>query len=100
MRAKTETNTKTSTKKEIKDMTLAELQGILGNRIRITLDDDMTPEQRQIENEQSHMIMVLAKQMINNGQLILQTEKLAAQNKNLVSSVAMRLIGEWHETAG
>lgn len=95
MRANTKTNTKiTNTKKENKDMTLVELQGILGNRIRITLDDDMTPEQRQIENEQSHMIMVLAKQMINNGQLILQTEKLAAQNKNLVSSVAMRLIGE------
>lgn len=60
----------------------------------MTLKEDLTPEQRQVENEQSHMIMLIAKQMINNGQLILQTEKLAAQNKNLVSSVAMRLIGE------
>jgi len=76
------------------DMTLVELQGILGDRVRVTLRDDMTPEQRQIENEQSRMIMLLGKQMINNGQLILQTEKLAAQNKSLVSSVAMKLVGE------
>lgn len=80
------------TKKE-SNMTLVELQGILGDRIRVTLNDDLTPEQRQIENEESRLIMLLGKQMINNGQLILQTEKLAAQNKNLVSSVAMKLIG-------
>ena len=77
-----------------KDMTLVELQSILGDRIRVTLDDSLTPEQRQTENEQSRMIMLIGKQMINNGQLILQTEKLAAQNENLVSSVAMRLVGE------
>lgn len=76
------------------NMTLVELQGILGDRVRMTLRDDMTPEERQIENEQSRMIMLLGKQMINNGQLILQTEKLAAQNKSLVSSVAMKMIGE------
>ena len=76
------------------NMTLVELQGILGDRVRVTLDESLTPEQRQTENEQSRMIMLLGKQMINNGQLILQTEKLAAQNKNLVSSVAMRLVGE------
>ena len=80
--------------KEKKNMTLVELQSILGDRIRITLTEDMTPEQRQTENEQSRLIMGLAKQMINNGQLILQTEKLAAQNRSLVSSVAMRMIGE------
>ncbi len=76
------------------NMTLVELQGILGDRVRVTLKEDMTPEERQIENEQSRMIMLLGKQMINNGQLILQTEKLAAQNKSLVSSVAMKLVGE------
>lgn len=85
---------KNSTRNNTKDMTLVELQSILGDRIRITLNNEMTPEQRQIENEQSHLIMCIAKQMINNGQLILQTEKLAAQNKNLISSVAMKLIGE------
>lgn len=74
-------------------MTLLELQNILGERITVTLKDDLTPEQRQIENEQSFLIANLAKQMINNGDLILRTEKLAAQTKSLHNSIAMKLIG-------
>lgn len=73
-------------------MTLIELQKVLGDRINITLREDLTTEQRQIENEQSHLIMTLAKQMINNGDLILRTEKLMAQNKSLKKSVIMSLI--------
>lgn len=73
-------------------MTLVELQDILGKRIEKTLDDNLTPEERQTENEQSFLIVNIAKQMINNGDLILRTEKLAAQNKSLKSSVAMKLI--------
>ena len=73
-------------------MTLVELQKVLGDRINITLKDDMTPEERQVENEQSYIIMNIAKQMINNGDLILRTEKLMAQTKNLKESYAMKLI--------
>lgn len=73
-------------------MTLVELQDILGKRVEVTLDENLTPEERQIENEQSALIVGIAKQMINNGDLILRTEKLAAQNKSLKSSVAMKLI--------
>ena len=72
-------------------MTLIKLQEILGNRIEITLKE-MTPEERIIENEQSALIMNLAKQMINNGDLILRTEKPTAQAKNLKESYAMKLI--------
>lgn len=72
-------------------MTLIELQKVLGDRVTITLSE-MTPEQRAIENEQSVIILNLAKQMINNGDLILRTEKLAAQNRNLKESFAMKLI--------
>lgn len=72
-------------------MKLVELQKILGDRIEITLSD-LEPEQRQQENEQSYLIMNLAKQMINNGDLILRTEKLLAQTKNLTESVAYSLI--------
>ena len=72
-------------------MTLIELQEILGKRIEITLKE-MPPEQRIIENEQPALVMNLAKQMINNGDLILRTEKLAAQAKNLKESYAMKLI--------
>ena len=52
----------------------------------------MTPEEREMENEQSMIITGLAKQMINNGDLILRTEKLHAQTKNLKESYAMKLI--------
>lgn len=72
-------------------MTLIRLQEIMGNRIEVTLSE-MTPEQRQIENEQTALILEAAKQMINNGDLILRTEKLAAQNKSLQTSIAMQLI--------
>ena len=73
-------------------MNLMELQGVLGDRITITLRDDMSPEERQIENEQSALIVGLAKQMINNGDLILRTEKLMAQCKNINKSYAYQLI--------
>lgn len=72
-------------------MTLMELQNILGERITVTMKE-MSPEERQTENEQSALIVGLAKQMINNGDLILRTEKLAAQCKNLKRSYAMELV--------
>lgn len=72
-------------------MTLIELQDILGERIKITLKE-METEERIVENEQTALIIETAKQMINNGDLILRTEKLAAQAKNLKESYAMRLI--------
>lgn len=73
-------------------MTLIRLQDVLGMRIEVTLRDDMTAEERAIENAQTELIIEGAKQMINNGDLILRTEKLAAQNKALEKSVAMQLI--------
>ena len=73
-------------------MTLVELQKILGDRIKITLDKTLTPEERQTENEQSALVMNLAKQMINNGDLILRTEKLMAQNRRLKNSISMKLV--------
>lgn len=73
-------------------MTLVELQKVLGDRITVTLRDNMTPEERQIENEESALIAGLAKQMINNGDLILRTEKLMAQTKSLKESYAYKLI--------
>ena len=69
-------------------MTLIELQKILGERISVTMRDNMTAEERQEENEQSQLIVNIAKQMINNGDLILRTEKLMAQTKNLTDTPA------------
>lgn len=73
-------------------MTLLELQDVLGERINVTLKEDLTPEERQEENEQSYLVVSIAKQMINNGDLILRTEKLMAQQKNLHESYAYSLI--------
>lgn len=73
-------------------MNLMELQNVLGERVKVTLRDDLTTEQRQTENEQSALIADLAKQMINNADLILRAEKLQAQTKSLVKSHTMELI--------
>ena len=79
-------------------MTLIELQQVLGSRVEVTLRNDLSNEEREMENEQSRLIVGLAKQMINNGDLILRTEKLMAQTKNLKHSYAMDLIqGGRHE---
>lgn len=79
-------------------MTLIELQQVLGSRVEVTLRNDLSNEEREMENEQSQLIVGLAKQMINNGDLILRTEKLMAQTKNLKHSYAMDLIqGGRHE---
>lgn len=81
-------------------MTLLELQNILGSRITVTLRKDLSPEERQIENEQTALIIGVAKQMINNGDLILRTEKLMAQTKSLTKLYSMQLIdgsdGKFH----
>lgn len=74
-------------------MTLMDLQKVLGDRIEVTLKEGLTPEERQVENEQSALIMNIGKQMINNGDLILRYEKLQAQTKNLRESRLEALIG-------
>lgn len=73
-------------------MTLLELQKVLGDRINVTLNKELTTEERETENAQSALIVEVAKQMINNGDLILRTEKLASMNRSLEHSVAMQLI--------
>lgn len=74
-------------------MTLLELQEILGERIRITNNKDMSIDQRKEENEKSDMIARLAKQMINNADVILRTDKLIAEGK-LQNSTIEKVVGE------
>ena len=62
-------------------MTLFDLQKVLGERIEIANDMAMTEEERKVENEKSDMIARLAKQMINNADVVLRTEKLVAEGK-------------------
>lgn len=62
-------------------MTLLELQNILGERIRIAIDPDMSVEERKKETEISQTIASLAKQMINNADIVLRTDKLVYEGK-------------------
>ena len=77
-----------------KKMTLVDLHNVMGDRINVTLDDSLSTEQREIENEQTKIIIGVAKQMINNGKLILEYEKSLAQVKTLEHSVLKDMIGE------
>ena len=74
-------------------MTLLELQAILGERIRIAVNKDLSIEERKQETELSQTISSLAKQMINNADIVLRTNKLVAEGK-LQNSAIERMIGE------
>lgn len=51
-------------------MTLMELQKILGERIRIVSNTEMSMDERKKEAELSQTISSLAKQMINNADVV------------------------------
>ena len=85
--------------KKKKGMTLLELHDVMGDRINTTLDDALSQEEREIENEQTKLIIGIAKQMINNGKLILEYEKALAQAKTLKHSILGDMIGEQFEDA-
>jgi len=73
-------------------MTLIELQKILGDRIRIAVNEDMSLEDRKQETELSMTISSLAKQMINNADIVLRTNKLVAEG-TIKNSTIERMIG-------
>lgn len=68
-------------------MTLIELQKVLGGRIEIINDTAMSEEERRAEYEKSDIIARLAKQMINNADIILRTDKLISEGKLKNSSI-------------
>lgn len=74
-------------------MTLIELQNILGERIEIAKNKDLPIEERKKETEISQTISSLAKQMINNADIVLRTDKLIAEGK-LNNSHIERLVGK------
>lgn len=73
-------------------MTLLELQDILGERIRLATDEDMKPMERLKANEQSEIIARLAKQMINNADVVLRTNKLQEEGK-LKNTAISKMVG-------
>ena len=74
-------------------MTLLELQKILGERINIAMDENMKPQDRLKANQQSEIISKLAKQMINNADVVLRTNKLQDEGK-VKNSQIIKMVGE------
>ena len=62
-------------------MTLIELQNKLGEQIDLISDKNLPMSTRKSIAETSMTISSLAKQMINNADVILRTEKLIAEGK-------------------
>lgn len=75
-------------------MTLYELQKILGERIELTNKMDMSNEEAKKQNEKSDMIARLAKQMINNADVVLRTDKLISEGKLNKESTVSKMVGE------
>lgn len=73
-------------------MTLLELQEVLGERIRIATDKTISAEERKREADISQTISSLAKQMINNADVVLRTDKLVAEGR-LQDSNIQKLVG-------
>lgn len=75
-------------------MTLVELQEVLGERITLhNSSTNMSADERKAENEKSDIIARLAKQMINNADVVLRTDKLVAEGK-LQNSAIEKLVGK------
>ena len=68
-------------------MTLMELQNILGESVLMMNNTEMSIEESKKEAEISQTISSLAKQMINNADVVLRTEKLVAEGKLQNSSI-------------
>lgn len=75
-----------------KTKSLVDLHKRMLERVDITLSDDLSEEERAVENEQSRIFLGIAKQAINNGKLILEYEKALAQRKTLTNSVLSDII--------
>lgn len=74
-------------------MKLLELQNILGKHIEAIDREDMSPEQRKEEYQKSESVARLAKQMINNADVVLRTDKLIAEGKLLKGNTISKIVG-------
>ena len=68
-------------------MTLVELQKKLGEQIELLTDKDTPYMAKKNQAEIAQTISSLAKQMINNADVILRTEKLVSDGKLRESSI-------------
>ena len=73
-------------------MTLQELQQKLGEQVELITDTKATYAMKKANSEIAMTVSSLAKQMINNADVVLRAEKLAAEGKlkqsNIVKMIA------------
>jgi hypothetical protein len=62
-------------------MTLIELQNVLGGQIELLTDSNTSYEEKKKIAETASVVSSLAKQMINNADVMLRREKLIADGK-------------------
>lgn len=74
-------------------MTLYELQEKLGEQIELITDKSTPYDARKRLADVAQTVSSLAKQMINNADVVLRTEKLVADGK-LRDSVIQKMVGE------
>mgnify|MGYP003596444505 CR=1 FL=1 len=74
-------------------MTLIELQNVLGKYIEDLSDEREPYENKKRIAEVALTVSTIAKQMINNADIILRTDKLRAEGKAANSAIS-RIVGE------
>lgn len=70
-------------------ITLIEMQEILGTQIKKVTDEELTNEERALVFEQAVYTAKLAKQIINNADIVLRSDKLSARHDRID-----RVVGE------
>ena len=73
-------------------MTLNELQDKLGEQIELITDKNTPYEAKKKLADVATVVSSLAKQMINNADVILRTEKLVSEGK-LKDSLSEKMVG-------
>ena len=80
-------------------MTLLELQGILGENIKAVHDmkvsgEEADPEEMKAVYGRAEAIARLAKQMVNNADVVLRKDKLQAEGKIGRDDAISKLVGD------
>ena len=82
-------------KNEATMMTQLELQQLLGAELKKVWDSENLPKETQAKVlDTAAAISSLSKQMINNADIILRTEKLVGENKLVKSTIVKMINGE------
>lgn len=81
-------------------MTLVELQEKLGRQVELLTDENTPYSAKKTIADVAQTVSSLAKQMINNADVILRTEKLVADGKMQQSSIVRMIDNSEDEMDG